>query len=81
MIAANHLQEAPSGKPWERDWIRDWEPAPFNRADYDEWAVERHSVIEGRVAMVRDAVASLDTVGDPLLSTVRRVGSPGRNPT
>ena len=28
MSHINQLQEPPSGKPWERDWVRDWEPAP-----------------------------------------------------
>ncbi len=32
------LQEPPSGKPWENETVREWEPAPFDPVAYGRWA-------------------------------------------
>jgi hypothetical protein len=73
----DRLQEAPTGKPWERDWIRDWEPAPLDRAEYDrhmEHMVRRR--FTGVNRPIRGRTSRLLVLDDPTLPSKPRYIDP-----
>lgn len=62
-IIAN-LQEEPAGKPWAREWVRDWEPAPFDPVKYEEFAKEEAGT---RPRSFPPPKLSFSRIQDPLL--------------
>lgn len=69
MDIVNDLQEAPSGKPWERDWIRDWEPGPFDAAEYERIAAHAAAMFQFAGSFFIEVAPPVD----PLLSRRKEV--------